>query len=62
MNELLIEAHRLASWIEWRHAKELARATKGRQSAEDLYDPLTATCLGDLLYGRLCQPTRKRRG
>lgn len=54
MTRKLIEAHHLAHWIEWKHAEALSRATKGRQSADYLYDPLAATCLGDLIYNRLC--------
>lgn len=54
-----IQAHHLANWIEWQHAKSLSRATKGRQSAEYLYDPLAATCLGNLLYDELCRAEGK---
>ena len=52
-------AHDIAHWIEWQHAKQLSMAVRGRQSAEWFYDPLAATCLGDLLYERLCVTNRR---
>jgi hypothetical protein len=47
----MVECHRLAQFIEATHAKEKA-IVKGRVRLrwEDLYDPLAATCLGDLIY------------
>lgn len=61
MTNMLIEAHRVAQFIEWQHAKELSKAMRGRQTPETLYDPLAATCLGDYLYRRLC-PAAAARG
>lgn len=46
----LITAHRLAQHIEWLHAKERARLARTRSNGDREYDPLAATCLGDLIY------------
>jgi len=46
----IITAHRLAQFIEWQHAKDRARLAKRRTGPDLEYDPLTATCLGDLIY------------
>lgn len=46
-------AYALASEIEWVHAKDRARLMRTRHVAADAemeYDPLAATCLGDLIY------------
>lgn len=46
----LVTAHRLAQHIEWIHAKDRAMLTRARYNANIEYDPLAATCLGDLIY------------
>lgn len=51
-------AYALASEIEWIHAKDRVRLLRSRgrgsgaltAAAEMEYDPLAATCLGDLIY------------
>jgi hypothetical protein len=46
-------AYALASEIEWIHAKDRVRLLRSRNriaDAEMEYDPLAATCLGDLIY------------
>lgn len=64
----LIMAHRLAQEIEWIHAKDRARLrrrgrqyTTLKQDAEQEYDPLAATCLGDLIYNVAKQQDRRSR-
>lgn len=46
----LISAHRLAQYIEWSHAKDRAKLARARVTVDQAYDPLAATCLGDLIY------------
>jgi len=49
----IVSAHRLAHEIEWIHAKDRARLLRSRGRAADAnieFDPLAATCLGDLIY------------
>lgn len=46
----LTTAHRLAQYIEWQHSKDRARLLRMRSSGDHEYDPLAATCLGDLIY------------
>jgi hypothetical protein len=44
-------AYALASFIEWTHAKDRARAARTRGVTASMeYDELAATCLGDLIY------------
>jgi hypothetical protein len=43
-------AHMLAHYIEWQHAKDRARERRVRTDPENIFDPLAATCLGDLIY------------
>lgn len=46
----IVSAHRLAQHIEWLHAKDRAKLARTRSNADREYDPLAATCLGDLIY------------
>lgn len=46
----MVTAHRLAQFIEWQHAKDRARLVRMRSNGDREYDPLAATCLGDLIY------------
>lgn len=46
----LVSAHRLAQHIEWLHAKDRAKLARTRSNVDREYDPLAATCLGDLIY------------
>jgi hypothetical protein len=46
----ILTAHRLAQFIEWQHAKDRARLARTRSNGDREYDPLAATCLGDLIY------------
>lgn len=46
----LVTAHRLAHFIEWQHAKDRANLSRFRCGPEFEFDPLAATCLGDLIY------------
>lgn len=62
-----ITAYRLAQFIEWQHAKERAKLSRTRTNADVEYDPLAATCLGDLIYnvartGRFQSMHDRRRG
>lgn len=50
----VLECHRLASEIEWIHARDLSRRDGPRRRKwEEFYDPHAATELGDLIYNRL---------
>lgn len=53
MDRRLIAAHRLAQEIEWINAKERARRDRLRNKPHYHYDPLAATCLGNLIYSRM---------
>lgn len=44
----IMTAHRLAHLIEWVHAKD--RAKLQRTTAENEFDELAATCLGELIH------------
>lgn len=52
-----IECHRLASEIEWIHARELSRRSRGRGYKtihwDEFYDQHAATELGNLIFNRL---------
>lgn len=48
----VVMAHRLGHLIEWLHAKDRAALLsrgRGKFTAESQFDPLVATCLGDLI-------------
>lgn len=50
----LLDCHEIAHWICELHAKELAKTPRIRGATHlDYFDPLAATCLGDLLFDRL---------
>jgi hypothetical protein len=46
----IVTAHRLAQFIEWQHARDRAKLSRMRTGPDLEYDPLAATCLGDLIY------------
>jgi hypothetical protein len=53
MSAALIAAHRIAHYIEVARCRDVARVSRMRKPWESFYDPLAATCLGDLIYTRM---------
>lgn len=55
--KLLIEAHRLAAYIEAEQAKAIVKCRRSFHRPTPpwhyIYDPLAATTLGDLIYRRM---------
>jgi hypothetical protein len=54
-----VEAHSLAHWLEWQTAKRCSEASRGKHSPEWFYDPLAATCLGELIYDEFFQAPKR---